>query len=135
PARRTTWPGLPHRREPSRLTLLKAPPELYTDMIHHHAHALPSWPLGVPEWESPQVALSSDGDNVSYVFVWNRAADATEPIQLSLPHFRGDAVDVSVAYPTALADWRMTWERTSGTLKIDLEGVGEAARVIRIARR
>jgi len=127
--------GHPHRLGASQLALVKEAAALYPEIIHHHAHALPSWPLGVPEWESPQVALSSDGDNVSYVFVWNRAADATEPIQLSLPHFRGDAVDVSVAYPTALADWRMTWERASGTLKIDLEGVGEAARVIRIARR
>lgn len=127
--------GHPNTLGASQLALVKEAAELYPEIIRHHAQALPSWPLGLPEWESPQVALSSDLDNTSYVFVWNRDADATTKIQLALPRFQGDAVDVSIVFPTQLTSWQMTWDSASGQLEIDLDGVGEAARVIRITRR
>lgn len=126
--------GHPNQLGESQLALVKEAAELYPEVIAHHANALPSWPLGLPEWTSPQVAVSSDQADASLVSFWNRDVDATGTVRLALPQYRGEDVNVSILYPRRLADWRMAWDAEAGELEIDLTGVGEAARVIGVRR-
>ncbi|WP_375389223.1 alpha-galactosidase [uncultured Amnibacterium sp.] len=104
----------------------------YPEIIRHHAAALPSWPLGLPAWDAPQVALASTTDEAALVFVWNR--DVAAAVDLDLPELRGAEVVVEPVFPTGLPAWPTTWDAASGRLTVDLTGVGEAARVLRLTR-
>ncbi|MFC0542794.1 alpha-galactosidase [Kutzneria chonburiensis] len=76
--------------------------------------AVPSWPLGLPAWDDPWIALSLCASNVTYLTVWRRGGDDTTTLRL--PHVRDaellypstsqavftvDAADLTVTLPTA----------------------------------
>jgi len=105
----------------------------YPAVVEHHARALPAWPLGLPAWDDPQVALASTTEPATLVFVWNRDPAATSTT-LSFPALRGEGVSVETVFPTALPTWPSLWDAAAGTLTLHLTGAGEAARVLRITR-
>lgn len=115
------------------LAIVREATSAYPDVIAHHARALPAWPLGLPVWDDPQVALASATDDETLVFVWNRDQDATSTV-LSLPTFQGAEILVDTVFPTALAAWPTAWDSASGSLTATLTGAGESARVLRIRR-
>jgi alpha-galactosidase len=102
-------------------------------VIRHHADALPAWPLGLPAWTDPQVALASGTDDVVLLFVWNRDPVAGA-VALDVPALRGAEVTAETVFPTALPAWRTDWDAAAGVLTVDLAGAGEAARVLRLTR-
>lgn len=115
------------------LAIVREATAAYPDVIAHHARALPSWPLGLPAWDDPQVALASATGDETLVFVWNRDAAATSAT-LSLPDFSQGDVTVETIFPTALAAWQTQWHSESGELTVDLTGAGESARVLRVRK-
>ncbi|WOF22334.1 alpha-galactosidase [Microbacterium betulae] len=123
-----------NRLESSQRAIVHEATSIYPDVISHHARALPSWPLGLPAWTDPQVALATHAGDESLVFVWNREVDATS-IRLSLPEHVGADVEADVVFPSALPAWPTSWDAATGTLDVDLAGAGESARIIRIRRR
>ncbi|MDP4501941.1 alpha-galactosidase [Nonomuraea turcica] len=46
--------------------------------------AVPSWPLGLPGWDDPWVALAMQTPTATYLAVWRRGAEAT--LRLPYPH-------------------------------------------------
>jgi alpha-galactosidase len=97
---------------------------VYKDIRADLPHALPSWPLGLPAWDDPWVALALTVPDTTYVTVWRRHSEESTTT-LSLPHLRGAAVRVDVLYPTnsrAVAGWN----QDSAELTLTLVGVPAA---------
>ncbi|MFI9365826.1 glycoside hydrolase family 36 protein [Kitasatospora sp. NPDC053057] len=62
--------------------------------------ALPSWPLGLPGWEDPWIALALHTPATTYVTAWRRSGE--EAVRdLDLPHLAGAGVRVEMLYPAA----------------------------------
>ena len=95
--------------------------------------ALPVWPLGLPGWEDPWVALglrAASGD--LYLSVWSLPGASRT---VALPLDQGPAagrVVVEPLFPTAVAPWTVSWDGAAGVLHVDSGGVTPSARVFRV---
>ncbi|MFV0430266.1 MAG: alpha-galactosidase [Arachnia sp.] len=118
---------------PEQLALVREATAVYPELIRHHARAYPSWPLGLPAWDDPQVALATSTQEETVLFVWNRSEDAGR-IALDLPQFAGGEVTIEPVFPAGLAAWPVHWDAATHRLWIDLSGSGESARVLRLRR-
>ncbi|WP_305965129.1 hypothetical protein [Streptomyces sp. IMTB 2501] len=59
------------------------------------AQAVPCWPLGLPAWDDPWIALALRTGGTTYLTAWRRPG--TEPsATLRLPHLRGTHVRVDL---------------------------------------
>ncbi|MFV0253388.1 MAG: glycoside hydrolase family 36 protein [Beutenbergiaceae bacterium] len=103
----------------------------YPEVIAHQARSVPTWPLGLPGWDDQVVALATCGPEATLLFLWNRS-DASGTIRLPLPRLRGQSITASPVFPASLTPWPTSWHPDRGELTIDLSGVGESARVIRL---
>lgn len=119
------------RLDERQLGLVREATAAYPAVIRHHAAALPTWPLGLPAWTDPQVALASGTDDAVLLFVWNRDPEAGA-VALDVPALRGATVEVVTVFPTALPSWPSAWDAASGTLTVTPDG--ESARVLRLRR-
>ena len=83
--------------------------------------ATPFWPLGLPRWDDPWVALGLRAPGVSHLTVWRRGPDAgTGPsVTFALPHLRGARVTPRVLYP-APGGAAASWDAPAGTLTVTL---------------
>lgn len=115
----------------ARLGLVREATGAYHDVLDHHARALPQWPLGLPTWDAPAVALASATDDQTLVFVWNRD-EAGGPVHLDLPRLAGREVVVETVFPKALPEWSARWDAAAGRLVVDAGACGESARVLRV---
>ncbi|MEU8890524.1 glycoside hydrolase family 36 protein [Streptomyces sp. NPDC048442] len=62
--------------------------------------AVPSWPLGLPGWDDPWVALALRTPATTCLTAWRRpGSDATATLRL--PHLRDAAARVDLLYPSA----------------------------------
>jgi alpha-galactosidase len=141
--------GNQDRLDPHQRDLVRAATALYPAVIAHHAAAVPCWPLGLPEWDAPTVAVGSvvggsiggagagggtgsgpaaGEDEATLLFVWHRAEEAE--VVLPVPHLRGRDVRVETVYPTTLADWAPSWDAAVGAVRV--RPGGESARVLRL---
>ncbi|MEU9044833.1 MULTISPECIES: alpha-galactosidase [unclassified Kitasatospora] len=62
--------------------------------------ALPAWPLGLPGWEDPWIALALHTPATTYVTAWRRSGEETAR-DLDLPHLAGADVRVEVLFPSS----------------------------------
>ncbi|MFE0458833.1 alpha-galactosidase [Kitasatospora sp. NPDC058965] len=70
--------------------------------------AVPSWPLGLPAWDDPWIALALHTPDHTYVTVWRRPGAGTTTT-LHLPGLLGTEVRTERLYPAASAavsSWR-----------------------------
>ncbi len=91
--------------------------------------ALPVWPLGLPGWEDPWVALglrAASGD--LYLSVWSLPG---APRTVAVPLDPGPVV-VEPLFPTAAAPWAVSWDEVAGVLHVDNGGATPTARVFRV---
>jgi alpha-galactosidase len=97
------------------------------------ARSVPFWPLGLPGWTDPWVALGLHaGDpGVAYLVVWRRPG-ADPQVSLSLPHLRGRRLRVDPRYPTTLSAWDTEWDPDAATLHIDSHTTPPAARLLQL---
>jgi alpha-galactosidase len=91
----------------------------------------PFWPLGLPGWTDPWIALGLRAPDTTYLTVWHRDAhdssndqahndnDATRV--LTMAHLRGRRLAPRVLYPeaSATAD-AVRWDPDSGELTVHL---------------
>ena len=99
--------------------------------------AVPFWPLGLPRWTDPWIALGMRTPRASYLTVWHRgplgASTVTrggdQPgITLPVPHLRGQLVTADALYPR-LAGAATTWDAAASTLSVRLPRVPSACLV------
>lgn len=98
------------------------------------AAGLPFWPLGLPGWTDPWVALGIRAGSRSYLAIWHRGAimagqpaaggrrqDSDGVLTASLPirHLRGLAAGCEVLFPGP-SGTETRWDADSGTLAITL---------------
>lgn len=106
--------------------LVAAAVQVYKEIRPDLARAVPFWPLGLPRWTDPRLALGMRAPGASYVVAWSRppltAAPAPGgPVVLTLParHLQGTAVAAQIRYPLS-AGARASWDASSGTLTVVL---------------
>jgi alpha-galactosidase len=91
---------------PQQRGLVAAAVAVYKGLRADLAEAVPFWPLGLPGWEDPVIALGMRAPGASYVVVWRRGGDA-ERIALPVPGLAGGAPEVLFpAGAGAAAGWR-----------------------------
>jgi alpha-galactosidase len=98
------------------------------------------WPLGLPRWDAPWVALGLRAPHVSLLTVWRRGprqgtgasllADAGQ-IAFPVPHLQGVPVTAEVLYPRQ-AGAEADWSASVGLLTVTLPGLPSAC-VLRLA--
>ena len=94
----------------------------------------PFWPLGLPGWGAPWVALGLRAPDVTHLTVWRRGprqGTDTSQITLPVPHLRGAPVTASVLYPRT-AGAEASWDASTGTLTVTLPRLPSAC-VLRLA--
>jgi alpha-galactosidase len=79
------------------------------------ARAVPFWPLGLPDWDAPWLALGLRSGTDTYLAVWRRPG-AGDAVELPVPHLRGARPRVDVLYPSALPEWPHSWRSETGVL-------------------
>ncbi|GAB3812409.1 hypothetical protein GCM10028820_05290 [Tessaracoccus terricola] len=114
------------------LELVREAVALTKQLRHQIRRATPHWPLGLPGWEDPWVALGLDVDDATLLFVWRRSDAA--PVGLHLPRFAGTDVEIETAFPNNLTPWQMAWSPAEGVLRVDA-GTAPSARLIRISHK
>lgn len=93
--------------------------------------SVPTWPLGLPGWDDPWIALSLHQDGSELLSVWRRNA-AESAIQLALPHLTGRDLRVETVFPVRLAPWDTSWDAATGTLTVHAGDAPVAARTFRL---
>ncbi|HTX29351.1 MAG TPA: glycoside hydrolase family 36 protein [Streptosporangiaceae bacterium] len=87
------------------------------------AGSTPFWPLGLPRWEAPWIALGLRAPGVSHLAVWRReprpGTDADHQITVALPHLHGARVTARVLYPPHAAA-EASWNASLGALTVTL---------------
>jgi alpha-galactosidase len=91
----------------------------------------PQWPVGLPGWHDPWVALAVDSDDDCVVAVWYRGAGEGE-IVLPLARLGAGVWRAEAVFPTDLP-MRLEWSDPDRRLRVGLPG-GPVARIIRLRR-
>ncbi|MFJ8625035.1 glycoside hydrolase family 36 protein [Kitasatospora sp. NPDC093550] len=86
--------------------------------------ALPAWPLGLPGWEDPWIALALHTPATTYLTVWRRSGEQAVK-DLDLPHLAGAEVRAEVLYP-ASSRARATWHPDTAELTLTLPAAPSA---------
>jgi alpha-galactosidase len=93
--------------------------------------AVPFWPLGLPCWTDPRLALGMQAPGVTYLAAWRRppggSPRAGEPDGIALPvrHLRGVTATPEVLYPRD-AGAEVSWNAVGGVLALSLPGTPSA---------
>ena len=90
---------------------------------HKVATALPAWPIGLPAWDAPQLALALVCHDEILIAIWSRGP--ARRLRLKFPY---PIVAPAQVFPQELPAWPMHTERTSLTVDVP---AGPAARLIR----
>lgn len=91
------------------------------------AQAVPFWPLGLPDWRSPWVAVGLRAGRESMVIVWSRG-DGTRGVELDVP---GGEAEIAYPVTNAVNGWEV--RRTSeDRLAVATTSAEPQARVLRI---
>jgi alpha-galactosidase len=121
---------------------------VHKDLRGQLASGLPFWPLGLPRWTDPWIALGLRTPEASYLTVWRRgpfdvasgSGAADRPgITLPVPHLRGRRATADVLYPRSAGAGAetaagATWDAASGTLSVELPRFPSAC-LIRLGAR
>jgi alpha-galactosidase len=91
----------------------------------------PFWPLGIPEWSAPWVALGLRTPTSRYITMWSRSTEHVET-QLRFPELIGKGVLVSTVFPASLAEWRFKWNADTGVLEVENTTSAISARTIEL---
>lgn len=121
-----------HRMTPEQLSLVEQAVRFHQGLRDVLPHALPCWPLGLPGWDDPWLALGlRTGEEDTYVGVWRRPG-AEERVVLALPHLAGRDLRVEVAYPSAARGWAHAWDPRNGELTVIATVPAPTARILRL---
>jgi alpha-galactosidase len=111
----------PHQRD-----LVAQAVGVYKQIRADLARAVPIWPLGLPGWADPVLALGMRTADVTYLVAWRRGRldgpagdEDTGPITLPVPHLAGAPVRADVLYPGD-AGAGARWVGADGALMVTL---------------
>jgi len=90
--------------------------------------SVPFWPLGLPRWDDPWIALGLRASGASHLTVWRRRprrGTGADRVTLPVPHLRRTPVTARVLYPRD-AGAVATWNAGPGMLTVILPRVPSA---------
>ncbi|GAA5078088.1 alpha-galactosidase [Thermocatellispora tengchongensis] len=119
-----------HRMTPEQLALVRDGVRLHQGLRPDLLRAAPCWPLGLPGWDDPWLALGLRAGDTTHLGLWRRPG-AAETTVLSLPHLSGRAVDVDVAFP-ATGGWTHTWDPRTAELTVTAAIPAPTARILHL---
>ncbi|HZP52728.1 glycoside hydrolase family 36 protein [Actinocrinis sp.] len=97
--------------------------------------SVPFWPLGLPGWTGPWVALGQRAPFATYLTAWRRIGESDSEQTLGVPHLRGHDVTPRTLFPAATAtDADLSWDPDRGELTVRLPRPG-TARLISLTHR
>lgn len=86
--------------------------------------AVPAWPLGLPAWEDPWIALALHTPATTYLTVWRRPG-ADDTAVLRLPRLRGADVSTDLLYPSSGRP-HCAWDPDAAELTVTLPAAPSA---------
>lgn len=123
--------GYLNRMDAGELALVTEAIETHKTLRPEIAAAVPFWPLGLPRWDDPRLALGLTDGNGSLLTLWDRSGHA-DLIEIPIPSLRGRRVRVDRVFPVADAAWAYEWDAADGILTVIPQTREPAARVVRI---
>jgi alpha-galactosidase len=110
--------GQPAGLGPEARALVHQAVAVYRDLRADLPEALPAWPLGLPAWDDPWVALALRTPATTYLTAWRRPG-AGPTTTLRLPHLRGAPAVTTPLFP---AETRVTtaWNPDTAELTLTL---------------
>ena len=116
---------------PKQVQLVSEATALFKQIRGDTAKALPSWPLGLPDWYADSVALTLTAPKRTLVYVWHRGGDNAE-ISLRLePGVRAE--HLLECYPRHLTAWEVT-DTYAGSVLLSPGLAGPSARVYQVLK-
>jgi alpha-galactosidase len=125
------------RMNPAQRALVADAIRVYKQIRPAIARSVPFWPLGLPRWEDPWIALGVRTPEVSYLTVWRRGQEAdSRPDQVTLPvsALRGHAATARILFP-ATENVGVSWDETLGSVTVTLPRCPSACVLSLSARR
>ncbi len=113
-----------NRMNTAELDLVRSALAAHREILTDLDTLVPSWPLGLPQWDDEWIALSLNSPTASYLTVWHRTAGPST-ITLPVPH-----TSVVPQFPTDLDGWTIT--PTDGGLTVTTTVPEPSARVLRL---
>ncbi|CAM4363993.1 glycoside hydrolase family 36 protein [Paenibacillus typhae] len=114
---------------PGRRELVREALEYYKSIRAQIPHALPFWPLGLPDSRGQWVSYGLQHGNIRYLAVW-RIAGEEQSVALPLPELAGREVRISCAYPKQHgSEW--SWKKAEGSLTVSVPA-GRTARLFEL---
>jgi len=130
---RLSLSGYLNRMAPAERSLVRSAVVAQRAVLTVIERALPFWPLGLPAWEDPWVALGlRDPDGDALLSLWRRPG-AADTVVIPLPRWRGEEILVDMFFPDAPEGWSWRWDGATGELHVSA-GVAPTARVLRVKR-
>lgn len=120
---------------PAQMDLVAQAIYVYKQIRGHLSSAVPFWPLGLPRWDDPWVALGLSSPGATYLVVWRRgpglstgpgSSAATVTLAVGAP---GSGATPEVLYPIGTAE--ATWSAPEGLLELRM-GEAPAACLVRL---
>ncbi|MFC5828880.1 glycoside hydrolase family 36 protein [Nonomuraea insulae] len=106
-----------HRMTPEQLALVSDGVRLHKSLRPDLLRATPCWPLGLPGWDDPWLALGLRSGEATHLGIWRRPG-AQDTTVLPLPHLTGRDLSVEIAYPSAADGWTHTWNPRTAELTV-----------------
>ncbi|GAA2213573.1 alpha-galactosidase [Nonomuraea monospora] len=119
------------RMTPEQLALVEEGVRLHKSLRAALLRATPCWPLGLPGWDDPWLALGLRADEATHLAIWRRPG-AGDTTVLYLPHLAGRDLAAEIAYPAAADGWACSWNPGAAELTVTATVPAPSARVLHL---
>ncbi|TYB61778.1 alpha-galactosidase [Nonomuraea sp. PA05] len=119
------------RMTPERLALVEEGVRLHKSLRADLLRATPCWPLGLPGWDDPWLALGLRTDEATHLAIWRRPG-AGDTTVLHLPHLAGRDLAAEIAYPAAADGWACSWNPSTAELTVNATVPAPSARILHL---
>jgi alpha-galactosidase len=120
-----------HRMTQDQAALVRDGVRLHQSLRADLIRATPCWPLGLPGWEDPWLALGLRAGESTHLGIWRRPG-AVDSVVLSLPHLSGRELSVEIAYPSAMDGWTHSWNPRTAELTVTATLPAPTARILHL---
>jgi hypothetical protein len=122
--------GYLNRMSPPEIALVTEAVTAQKTVVADIRSAHPVWPLGLPGWEDPWVALglSAPGESLRLA-LWRRPG-AEDTVRVPLPAFAGRSIEVDAFFPVEQRGWSWAWDAGAGELTVTVTAPAPTARVL-----
>ena len=90
----------------------------YRKIRSHIPQALPFWPLGLAKEGDDWMSLGLDMQEQKVLAVWRLGGEDT--CELPMPEYRGQELQVKVAFPAQDQECKVVWDAERGVLRVML---------------